>query len=53
MAKLLTTLATSGALPEDILNKAQVIQTEAQAITSEAKKDLDVMVSFELFLILN
>lgn len=38
MTQLMTQLATSGALPKDIATKAHDIQTEVQAITTDAKQ---------------
>lgn len=37
MTKLMTQLAISGALPEEIASKAKDIQSEANAITTDAK----------------
>lgn len=42
MTKLMTQLAISGALPEEIASKAKDIQSEANAITTDAKNALSV-----------
>lgn len=42
MTQLMTQLATSGALPKEIVSKAKVIQSDAQAITTDARQAIRV-----------